>query len=253
MSAAGMQAQELRQAITTNNLSNTSTTGFKRDLAIVQSRLNAFKEDSSLAPYRFDAPKALLNQGGGVTLNPTQIDLTQGSLLQTGNKTDLALEGPGFFQIQGKDQKATLTRDGRFLLDREGNLITAANGKSVLAADGQPIRLNPLLPVVISARGEISQSGDGAATAQLGIVNVTDARKLIKLGQNQLTVSDPADLQPVTTQTLVRQGTLENSSADPVVEMVNMIENQRAFEANARMISFQDQSLQQLNQIGRVA
>ncbi len=253
MSAAGLQAQEYRQTITANNLANSQTTGFKRDLAMVQARQNAFREDPSMASYRFPAPPALLNQGGGVSVLPSIMEMSQGMLQQTGNKTDLALEGQGFFTIQGATAgQQQLTRDGRFLINNDGTLVTANTGRPVLDASGQKITLNPQLPVFVSSNGQITQTTDGSAGVQLGIVELTDPSKLQKLGGNALAATDPAALTPAKS-TIVRQGSLEASSVDPITEMINMMEGQRVFEANAKMISMQDQTLTELNTIGRVA
>ena len=249
MSAAGMQAQEYRQAVTANNLANAQVTGFKRDLAMVQSRLNAVQEDPTMAQYRMDP---FDQQGGGVNMLATTIDMAQGTLQQTGNQTDLALQGPGLFTVRGSDGKTALTRDGRFLIKDDGTLVTATGGNAVLDASGQPITLNPQLPVLVNEKGQISQSADAGNGVQLGIREVTDPKSLEKLGGNLLSAPDAA-MRPASTETIVRQGSLENSGVDPVVEMVNMMEGQRVFEANAKMISFQDQTLQQINTIGRVA
>lgn len=251
MSAAGLQAQEHRQSVTANNLSNAQSTGFKRELALIQSRLNAFHEDPAMAPY-LPSSSALGQQGGGVQVLPSMIDMAQGSFQQTGNQSDLALEGRGFFSVSGPNGKPALTRDGRFLISSDGTLITANGGHNVLDATGQPIKLNPLLPVLVSTRGQITQGTDANTGVPLGIKDVTNPRALTKLGGNLLTAPDAA-LRPATADTTVRQGSLENSSVDPVIELVNMMEGQRVFDANAKMITMQDQTLAQLNTIGKVA
>lgn len=254
LSAAGLQAQQARQNVLSNNLANAQTAGFKRDLATMQARANAVDEDPRMSRYRLPI---LQDQGGGVFASRGQgIDLTPASLESTGNPTDLALDGRGFFTVQGDlPGQKLLTRDGRFLLNSEGTLITANAGRPVLNADGEPIQLNPTLPITIDARGRISQ-GDaapgGANGMQLGVVDVPDPRRLLKLGANLLTVDRPAALAEIPPATTIRQGSLENSGVEPITEMIHMMEGQRAFEANARLITFQDQTLQQLNQVGRI-
>ena len=195
-------------------------------------------------------------QGGGVFPVNGGIDLSPASLDKTGNPTDVALTGPGFFTVQGdKPGQKLLTRDGRFLMNNEGYLVTAGDNRAVLTADGEPIKLNAALKVTIMPNGRITQSdGTGASTGvQLGVVDVSDPRKLRKVGSNLLTVTNPDTLTTLPASSRVQQGYLEASGVEPIVEMVNMMEGQRAFEANARMITFQDQTLQQLNSIGRVA
>ena len=248
VSAAGMAAQETRQSVLSNNLANAQTNGFKRDLAVMQARNNAVHEDFQMMKY---AIPILNNQGGGVDLANGGIDLQQAALVNTTNPTDLALDGKGFFTVQGdKPGNKLLTRNGEFLINPDGLLVTAA-GRPVLSADGQTIPLNKSLPFTVSSSGHISQ-GDGASV-QLGLTNVTDSRHLIKLGNNLLTVDKPDSLQPVPTETQVRQKTLESSGVDPIVEMVNMMEGQRVFEANAKMISYQDTTLSELNTVGKIA
>jgi flagellar basal body rod protein FlgG len=248
LSAAGMQAQQARQTVISNNLANAQTTGFKRDLAVMRSRLNAGYEDATMFPYRAPVTR---DQGGGVFAVNGGIDLSQSALKDSSSATDVALDGRGFFMVAGENGQKLLTRDGNFLLNNEGTLVTVADGREVLSADGQPIKLNPDLPVKIDGKGRISQGN--VTAAQLGLTNVADSRRLRKIGGNLLTVDSPDALSDLPADTRVCQSKLETSGVEPVVEMVNMMEGQRAFEANARMISFQDTTLSQLNTIGRVA
>jgi flagellar basal body rod protein FlgG len=249
LSAAGLQAQELRQSVLANNLANAETPGFKRDLAVMRSRMNAAHEDPAMSMYRLPV---VGDQGGGVYAMNGGIDLSQAPLKATGNPTDVALDGRGFFTVQGeKPGQTLLTRNGTFLLDHEGTLVTADGGRPVLSSSGEPVKLNPDLPVKIDAKGVITQ-GD-ATGVPLGLTDVTDSRHLIKLGNNLLATDDSNSLTPVAPGTIVRQGQVESSGVEPMVEMVNMMEGQRAFEANAHMITFQDTTMSQLNTIGRVA
>jgi flagellar basal body rod protein FlgG len=89
--------------------------------------------------------------------------------------------------------------------------------------------------------------------AKLGLADVNDPRRLVKVGGNVMTVDSPDALTAVSDKTVVRQGQVEESGVDPMVEMVAMLEGQRAFDANAKMITYQDTTLQQVNTIGRVA
>jgi flagellar basal body rod protein FlgG len=250
LSAAGMQAQELRLAVTTNNLANAQVNGFKRDLALMQARLQASEEDTHMAKYLVPS---LRNQGGGVNAVGVGVDLKQAPLKDTSNQTDVALDGPGFFTVKGaKDGEKNLTRDGSFLINSDGTLVTATGGHPVLSSDGQPIVLNPELPVTIASDGTISQ-GETSGGVKLGLADVKDQKDLVKLGGNLMTVQRPEGLQEMPASTQVRQYHVEQSGVDPVIEMVNMLEGQRVFEANAKMVSFQDTTLSELNTIGKVA
>jgi flagellar basal body rod protein FlgG len=250
VSAAGLQAQEARQSVIANNLANANTHGFKRDLTVMQARRNAIQEHPELAPYQLPV---LANQSGGVTGSGGGIDMTQGPLTSTKNPTDVALMGSGFFEVQGdKPGEKLLTRDGSFLLNQDGTLVTANGGRPVLSSQGQPIVLNPNLPVQISTTGMITQ-GDGSAGVQLGLTDVSDPRQLVKLGSNLLTVTNPQALTAISPNTQVKQGHVEESGVNPAVELVNMMQGQRAFDANAKMITYQDTTLSELNTIGKVA
>ncbi len=249
ISAAGLQAQEYRQNVFANNLANAETVGFKRDLAILQARRNPAAEDPSLSRYGSPEVGAL---GGGVLAAPTAIDLTPAALQSSANPTDLALEGAGFFTVQGDaaDQKL-LTRDGRFLINTKNELVTANGGRPVLDSTGKPIVLNPALPLVITGGGQVEQEDSVVAT--LGVVNVPNGGGLQKLGDGLLRTPDSATLQPMPAGTRVRQGKLETSGVNPMIELTNMMEGQRAFEANAKLITYQDTMLQEVNTVGRIA
>ena len=252
LSAAGLKAQESRINVITNNLANSATHGFKRDLAIMRSRANATREDPRMYAYRVPV---LEDQGGGVSIVGNGIDLTQGTFDKTANQTDVALDGHGFFTVAGDKGEKLLTRDGSFLIRNDGTLVTSAGGRTVLDSSGQPIKLNPILPVTIDGNGEISQSdaGGNAGQVKLGVVDVTDPRRLIKLGGNVMTVDKPDALKDAGPDTRVLQYQLENSGVDPLTETVAMWQGQRAFEANTRMISYTDQTMAQVNQVGRIA
>ena len=251
LSAAGLQAQEARQSIISNNIANAETMGFKRDLAVMQARANATHEDPEMMQYQLPVLK---NQGGGVSISGSGIDMTQGPLKARGNATDVAVRGSGFFEVQGdKPGEKLLTRDGSFLLNSAGALVTTNGGRPVLSSDGSPITLTPGLPVEISQTGVVSQTNSGNEGVRLGLTDVPDSRRLIKMGDNLLAADQPEAMTAIPSTTQVEQGHLEQSGVNPIVEMVNMMEGQRAFDANAKMITYQDTTLSELNTIGRVA
>jgi len=242
LSAAGLQVQERRQDMIANNLANAMTNGFKRDLAIVQSRANPMED----MPYRVPV---LEDQGGGVMLGGGGLDMTQGQFEKTGKPWDFALNGSGFFALSGRNASGNsenasgngeivLTRDGRFVPNEQGVLVHVGSGRAVLGEDGQAVVVGP---------------GMEAADVRLKVVDVNDPRQLIKMGKNLLTVSDASALKPAAESTQVLRGSLEMSGVNPLVELVNMMSGYRVFEANAKMISLQDMTLQALNSVGRVA
>ena len=247
LSTAGLQAEDYRQSVFANNMANSQTTGFKRDFAAVMARQAAVDEDPTMAGYRVPV---LAQQGGGVQPMPTRIDLTQGTLSPSNNKLDLALQGQGFFTVQGDNGQPALTRNGCFLLDKD-NQLAMQTGRKVLDTNGNPITLNPAMNITVQADGQVSQ--DGTRVAQIAVRNVSDPAALQKLGGNLLTVRPGTTLDPAPADTQVKQGATEASGTDPIIEMVNMMEGQRAFEANAKMITYQDQTLQEINAMGRLA
>jgi flagellar basal-body rod protein FlgF len=247
LAASGAKAQMDRMDVISNNLANARTTGFKRDLVNMQARRNAALEDPRMAAYRMPV---LRDQGGGVLAMGAGIDMTQGTFESSSNATDVALNGKGFFTVKGENDERLLTRDGRFVIDPNGRLVTAAGSRPVLDSSGEEITLTSGLPVAVGADGQISQ-GDGETGVKLGLVDVADTRQLEKLGGNVMRAR--GEVTEVSAATQVMQYKLEASGVDEMVEIVNMMQGQRAFEANARMMTFQDQTMGQLATVGRVA
>ena len=248
ISASGAKAQMDRQAVITNNIANAHTSGFKRDLVNIQERRNAGLEDPTMRAY---LPPDFKNASGGVVAVGEGIDLTPSSFKDTANPRDFALNGKGFFTVQGANGETLLTRDGRFMIDQSGTLRTVTSGNlAVLDNTGKPVVVNPSLPVNVANDGTIAQAGN-PLDGKLGVMNVPDPRQLVKIGGNMLKNNGPLTAAPAETQVL--QGKLEDSGVDPMLEIVNMIDGQRAFEANTKMMTFQDTLMSELNTVGRVA
>ncbi|RMF81664.1 MAG: flagellar hook-basal body complex protein, partial [Planctomycetota bacterium] len=138
-SAAGMMVNEYRQGVLANNLANAETTGFKRDIAAFSERRTASQAGERRGPTH-DLMERLT---GGIWLGKTTTDFGEGALQRTGMATDVALAGPGFFQVRDASGADLLTRDGRLLIDGDGWLVSATDGAQVLGRGGAPIRLNP--------------------------------------------------------------------------------------------------------------
>ena len=248
LSASGLRAQDGRQSITANNLANAQTVGFKRDYSIIAARANACYEDPAMAGY---CHPVLKDQGGGVTMASSGIDLTQAALDKTGRPFDVAVDGEGFLQVQGENaQQTLLTRDGRLAINNQGVLVQASSGKAMLDVNGQTLKVSPNDPLEINGHGEVKQYG--TVVGQLALTAVQSPGDLQKVGNGLMALRAGAETQPAEGSKL-RQGFTESSGVDPVVEMVNMLEGQRIYEANAKMIQYQDQTLGQLNTVGRIA
>lgn len=236
-----------------NNLANVSTTAFKRDranfatLAYQDSRV-AGAQSSNETTYATG-----LNLGTGVAVQSTTRMETQGTLASTGNSLDMALDGDGYFQVQLPGGQLGYTRAGNFTRSSEGQLVTS-----------QGYIVQPPITIPEGATS-ITVSEDGSVSAQ--IAGQSDASQL-----GQITIAsfaNPAALQSASDNFMmetaasgpaqvgvagqegrghIRQGMLEGSNVNIVEELVDMIETQRAYEINSKMISAVDEMLKNANQ-----
>jgi flagellar basal body rod protein FlgG len=252
LSAAGAQTATYRQDVLANNLANMNTVGFKPDFVINRERLPERLERSG----SFAEPKHLLERlGGGLLLEPTGIDLSQGSLEDTGNDLDLAIEGDGLFVVSDGRSNAPedlrLTRDGRFTVGADGALVMAANGMQVLDRTNRPVQLDPNATVNVDANGTVSQNG--RAVAQLQIVSV-DSADLAKVGENLLRLADGVVPTRTPASGRVQQGYIETSAVDPISTLNDMIKATKAANGNMKMIQYHDFALGQvMNTFARVS
>jgi len=239
--AEGAHAQSKRLEVLSNNLANVDTAGFKRDLAIFQSRL----AEATLRGMDEPGSGSMNDLGGGVAFRQTKTDFSPGALKKTGVPSDMAIDGDGFFVVQ-KGDKSFLTRAGNFQFDGQGQLVNQ-DGYPVLNDAGTPIVIEPDGgPWQLTADGGVAQNG---TITYLALVRPQSLGDLAKAGENLFaplapTVPvDPADRR-------VAGGVLEGSGVKPTLEMMELIESSRAFEANINMIRNHDQMLGSL--VGRV-
>lgn len=236
-----------------NNLANIGTTGFKRDRA---NFATLAYQDARIAGQQSSAETAYavgLNLGTGVEVQGTSRIATQGTLNTTGNALDLALDGDGYFQVQLPGGRLGYTRAGNFSRSAEGQLVTA-QGYAV-----QPPVTIPegATAVTVGPDGTVSAVVAGAAGAteigQITIASFANAAGLQALGDNFLAetpASGPAQIGSAgeAGRGSIRQGMLEASNVNVVEELVDMIETQRAYEINSKMISAVDEMLRNANQ-----
>jgi flagellar basal-body rod protein FlgF len=243
LSATGIINSEYKQDVIANNLANSETTGFKRDIAGFQQRLTAEQERRNPSDW---SDSVLEGLGGGTLLQPTRVDTQQGDLMPTGTPLDVGLQGDGFFTVQDKG-KTRLTRDGRFMVDRDG-FLSQIDGRRVLDPAGNPIAVSQDMPVSIDKNGNVIQGSKPVGT--LGIYTVADKSTLTKLGNNLMSYS--GSLQP--SNASIHSEFLERSNADPTSEMAQLMETQRQLEANANLIHTMDSMLQLLvNNVGKIS
>ena len=237
-----------------NNLANVNTTGFKRAVLQVQAQpqrqLYRIQTDPSANGGSGTATQVPIGSlGSGAQIYDTPADFTQGPIAATGNDLDVALSGPGFFAVRNTNGAVRYTRDGAFLRDANGNL-TMQNGDRVLDANGSPIALPATGAVQIGRDGTIAV--DGQTYDRLGITEFTNANALRPEGANEY-VDSGAGARAATNTTAL-QGSLEKSNADVVRSMVDLITNERWFDANQQSIQTQDTAVAQAVQtVGRTS
>jgi flagellar basal-body rod protein FlgG len=248
----GLDAQQTRMSVISNNLANVNTTGFKRDRANFEDMLyQNLRQPGAQVGADAQAPTGLM-LGTGVRIVATEKNHTQGSLVNTKNALDLAVQGEGFFQIAQADGTVAYTRDGSFKLSSTGQLVTA-NGAALQPA----ITIPPnVASISIGQDGTVSveTAGGGGAQVlgQIQLARFANPAGLQSMGQNLLKETT-ASGAPVVGQAgqagsgQLMQGALEASNVNVVEEMVNMIETQRAYEINSKAISAVDGMLRFLN------
>ena len=249
----GLDAQQMRMSVISNNLANVNTTGFKRDRASFEDMLyQNLRQPGAQVGANAQSPTGLM-MGTGVRIVATEKTHTQGSFVSTKNALDLAVQGDGFFQILQPDGTTAYTRDGSFKLSATGQVVTA-NGAVLQPAITVPNNVNS---ISVGQDGTVSvEIGGGGGTqviGQLQLARFVNPAGLQSLGANLLRETQssgaPQVNQPGVAGTgQLQQGSLEASNVNVVEEMVNMIETQRAYEINSKAISAVDGMLRFLNQ-----
>ncbi|MFQ6008345.1 MAG: flagellar hook-basal body protein [Candidatus Zixiibacteriota bacterium] len=233
-SASGMLPRIKKQELTANNIANFSTPGYKRDTLFTRELSRAEKQ---LALRRSDWEKPMVNE--------VYTDYTSGIFDKTGNPLDFAIDGDGFFTLELADGTRALTRAGSFTVNKDG--LLAFPGGPLLIGEGGPIEVGNG-KVTVAQSGEVDV--DGFVIGRIVPMTVADLDQVQKIGSSLFVVPEGVELIPVDKAT-IRQGYLEASNVDIVREMIDMIISFRNYEANARALQAQDQTLQHLfNRVG---
>ncbi len=247
-SKTGLDAQQTRMAVVSNNLANVNTTGYKRARPVFEDLLYQNVRQVGAQTSQDTQYPTGMYLGTGVRIAATEKLYTQGSLVQTGGNFDVAVQGRGFFQVLLPDGSNAYTRDGSFQIDSQGQLVTAT-GYQVQPPISIP---DSAQSVTIGADGTVTvvNAGDPqpVVVGQLQLVDFINSGGLEPRGQNLLAESAASGPPQVGTPGLnglgtVVQGSLETSNVNVVEELVAMIETQRAYEMNTRAISTVDQML----------
>ena len=254
ISKTGMEAQQTQLDVISHNLANVSTTGYKRAQAVFEDLMyQNLRQVGSNTSDQSQLPTGL-HLGLGVRTVATSRSFAQGTIQQTSNNLDVAIQGNGFFQITLPDGSNAYTRDGSFQVDNQGQLVTAGG---LVVANGVTVPANAK-NISIATDGTVTATIPGTTQPQqignIILASFINPAGLEPLGQN-LFAESPASGQPNTGTPgtngigTVTQGFLETSNVNVVQELITMIQTQRAYEMNSKAIQTSDQMLQKLGQL----
>ena len=255
IAATGMSAQQLRVETIANNLANMNTTAYNprraefADLHYQQvtraGTVNA--SDGTILPTGVQV-------GLGVRPSAISVHLQQGALEQTGSDLDVAIEGKGYLEVTLPSGQSGYTRDGALKRSAEG-LIVTSDGLAVAPDVTIP---DDALSISINASGEIyayfDEAAEGQLMGQFNLASFTNPKGLEAIGSNLFTETEASGAPNVSTAGedglgTFRQGYLEGSSVDSVREVTELIEAQRGYEMNSKVISAVDQMMSATTQI----
>jgi flagellar basal-body rod protein FlgG len=246
IAATGMAAQQTNVEVIANNIANINTTGFKRERAEFTDLLY---ETERAAGTAASSDETIVPEGNTIGLGVRTVAIrnlsNQGSLTNTTNKFDLALNGRGWFQVQGDNNEVLYTRDGAFNKNAGGQLVTL-DGNLVVPGITVPTTASD---VIVNSSGQVyavvGATGTQQLLGQLTIANFPNETGLDPLGGNlfrqtsasgDAIIGSPGDPGYAT----IQQGYLENSNVDPVKEITELISAQRAYEMNSKVIQTAD-------------
>ncbi|CUK12704.1 flagellar basal-body rod protein FlgG [Shimia thalassica] len=255
IAATGMSAQQMRVETISNNLANMSTTGYNaRRAEFSDLHYQQVSRAGSISAADGTVLPTGIQLGLGVRPTAVSIHLAQGSLSQTNNDLDLAIEGSGFFEVTLPSGQSGYTRDGALKRNAEGVVVTsdgyALSPEIVIPEDARSTSIN--------ADGQVfayfSDSTDAQLLGEITLSTFPNAKGLEATGSNLFLETEASGAPFVSepgedgTGTL-RQGYLESSSVDAVREVTELIEAQRGYELNAKVITAADQMLAATSQV----
>ena len=254
ISKTGLDAQQRDISVISNNLANASTVGFKKSRAIFEDLLyQNVNQPGGQSAQDVELPNGLM-LGAGTKVVATQKSHTQGNVQTTDNSLDVMINGKGFFQVLMPDGTLSYTRNGQFSVNEEGTMVTSGNGYPIEPQIQVP---EDAISLSISQEGEVTvrQPGnaDNAVIGQMNLASFINPAGLEPVGQNlyKETAVSGAPLESVPGVDgigTLRQGMLETSNVNVTEELVNLIEAQRGYEMNSKVISSVDQMLSYVNQ-----
>jgi flagellar basal-body rod protein FlgG len=251
--ASGMVAQQTNVEVIANNLANVNTTGFRKSRAEFEDLIyQTYRTAGSSIGDNQRLPTGIQIGEGVRTVSTTQLHI-QGSLLQTDNSLDVAIEGNGYFQVTRPNGQIVYTRNGDFKTDADGRLMTG---------DGYAVEPSITLPpnavhISVSSTGVVSvtlpDQTQSQEVGQITLANFVNPSGLAAIGRTQFAPTD-ASGQPMVAQPgqeglgTLQQGFLEGSNVEVVNEMIDLIASQRAYEVNQRVITTADEMLRRVTE-----
>jgi flagellar basal-body rod protein FlgG len=254
IAASGMEAQQTNVEVISNNIANVSTTGFKRSMAQFEDLL--YQSDSRVGTASSESGTLLptgTQLGLGVRNSGTTRVATQGSLTQTSNTLDLAINGRGYFGVTLPNNEVVYTRDGSFQLSPTGQIVTNEGYPVVPGISVSPTAT----AVTINQAGQVIETtaaGKQQTVGQLQLFNFVNEAGMEAQGGNNFAATDssgdpqqglPADAGFGS----ISQGYVEASNVNVVQEITSLIQAQRAYEMNSKVIEAADEMMQTTNQV----
>ena len=244
----GLNAQQVRMQVISNNLANVNTNGFKRDRANFESLLYQIIRSSGAQTSVDTELTSGFSVGTGVNIVNSNKLHSQGSIVSTDNSLDLAIDGGGFFQVLLPDGQVVYTRNGAFSRNNEG-ILTTNSGFIIqpeVAIPAEATKINVSADGIVSV--QIPEQVEAQEVGQLQLADFQNRTGLQPIGENfyvETTSSGPPVIENPFAAGFgkIIQGSLESSNVNVVQELVDMIETQRAYEVNSKAITSVDEML----------
>lgn len=239
--AAALEGAQQRQNVIAENLAASNIPGFKRHNvgfhAVNAAQFSHAMQSANKTQLQFMLPKII-----------GHIDFKQGTLVRTGDTNSLAIDGPGFFAINGPNNETIYTRDGTFHVNKDGQLVTKDGSLMRQAGGGGPIVVSTTTnaPIAISPDGMVSQGG--APLGQIEVMNFAkeDLKLLKRIGAGYFIPNGATPVAIDPKETKIAQGFLEGSNTSPMHEMSELMSTLRHFEANQKIMKVHDEHMGRL-------
>ena len=241
LATSGMNVEQKRMDVLSNNLANINTAGYKKEKLVFQ-----VYKDRQISNTSNN--NQLGNYSGGIIIGQNLVDLSDGNIKYTGNSLDFCVNGKNFFVVAAPDGQQYMTKDGSFSLNADGFLVNK-DGYFVLGSNGN-IQLTGPGALIIDEKGNITFNQKNIGN--FSVNSVANAEDINMIGSSYFVLKNGAALA-ANTDISIKQGYIETSNVNGVSEMVDMISITRSYEANQKILNMQDEILKKAaNEVGRV-